>query len=71
MLPTLANLAQKRIIQDSTYEFCKSNSKTGIHALWDCGVAQDIWDGCSIRLQKCSVGQADMILSKIKVAAAK
>ncbi|XP_023913519.1 uncharacterized protein LOC112025085 [Quercus suber] len=61
ILPTLANLAQKRIIQDSTCEFCKSNSKTGIHALWDCEVAQDIWAGCSIRLQKCYVGQADMI----------
>lgn len=32
-----------------------------IHALWDCGAAQDGWASCSVHLQKCSHGQEDML----------
>ena len=56
ILPTQANLAQKQIIQDNRYEACKTEPETRIHALWNCGVAQDVWAGCSARLEKCLVG---------------
>ncbi|XP_075670478.1 uncharacterized protein LOC142640297 [Castanea sativa] len=39
----------------------KTEPETEIHALWNCGVAQDIWACCSARLQKCQVGQDDML----------
>uniref|UniRef100_A0A7N2LK24 Reverse transcriptase zinc-binding domain-containing protein n=1 Tax=Quercus lobata TaxID=97700 RepID=A0A7N2LK24_QUELO len=61
ILPTQANLAQKWIIQDNRCEACKTEPETGIHALWNCGVSQDVWAGCSARLQKCLVGQAGML----------
>ena len=35
--------------------------ETEIHALWNCGVAQDIWAGCSARLQKWHLGSEDML----------
>ncbi|XP_075645487.1 uncharacterized protein LOC142616545 [Castanea sativa] len=28
--------------------------ESAIHAIWECGVAQDVWAGCAIRLQKCT-----------------
>ena len=31
------------------------------HALWKCGMAQDVWAGCSIQLQKCLSGQNDIM----------
>ena len=61
ILPTRVNLSRKRIIEDNRCEVCKTEPKTEIHALWNCVVAQDIWTGCLARLQKCHVGQDDMI----------
>ena len=40
---------------------CKTEGETGIHALWNYGVAQDVWAGCSIRVQKCVGNQADLL----------
>ena len=61
ILPTQVNLIRKRIIEDNRCEACKTEPETKVHALWNCGVAQDIWAGCSVRLQKCCGGQDDML----------
>ena len=50
ILPTRVNLAQRRVIQDNRCEVCKTEGETGIHALWNCGVARDVWPGCSVRV---------------------
>ena len=42
-------------------ELCKKAPKSGLHVLWECGVAQDVWAGSSIRLQKCIQGLEDVI----------
>ena len=61
ILPTRVNLSRKRIIVDNRCEACKTEPETKIHTLWNCGVAQDIWARCLARLQKCHVGQDDML----------
>ena len=61
ILPTRVNLLRKRIIEDNRCEVCKTELETEIHALWNCVGAQDVWAGCLARLQKCQVGQDDMI----------
>ena len=35
--------------------------ESGLHVLWECGVAHDAWAGSSFKLQKCIQGQADVI----------
>lgn len=40
----------RRILKDDTYEFCKRAPESDLHALWECGIAQDIWTGSSIHL---------------------
>ena len=50
ILPTRVNLLKKRIIEDNRCEGCKTEPEIEIHALWNCGVAQDIWAGCLARL---------------------
>lgn len=32
-----------------------------IHALWECGAVQNVWAGCSIKLQKSLSGQHDIL----------
>ncbi|XP_075670050.1 uncharacterized protein LOC142639797 [Castanea sativa] len=32
-----------------------------IHAIWECGIAQDVWVGCAISLQKCIFGFHDVV----------
>ena len=61
ILPTKKNLAQRRIIGDSVCELCQQGSESGIHVLWGCGVARDVWAGNKGRLRKSVGGQADFI----------
>ena len=61
ILPTRVNLVHRKIIQDNRCEVCKFEAETGIHALWNCGVARDVWARCSARLQKCAADQGDML----------
>ena len=44
---------------DDTCELCKIASEIGVHALWECGVARDVWASSSVRLQKHVGGQRD------------
>ncbi|XP_075659072.1 uncharacterized protein LOC142628932 [Castanea sativa] len=61
ILSTRINLTRKRIKEDNRCEACKTEPKTEVHALWNYGVAQDIWADCSIRLQKCCGGHDDVL----------
>ena len=42
ILPTRENLARRRIIEDVGCGVCSLDTETGYHALWGCGLAQDI-----------------------------
>ena len=42
-------------------ELYQQGPDTGIHVLWDCGVARGVWVGSKGRLQKSIGGQADFI----------
>ena len=61
ILPTRVNLSKKQIIEDNRCEACKIEPETSVHTLWNCGVVQDIWAGCSTHLQKCRGGYEDMV----------
>lgn len=61
ILPTRLNLAKRRITHDNVCPNCTRFPESTIHALWDCGVAMDVWAGSLLKLQKCSNGQADML----------
>ena len=54
-------LARRLIMEDDTCLLCKRDSKSAIHALWECSVAQDVWVGCARRLQKMVGGQLDVL----------
>lgn len=42
ILPTRANLARRRIIEDDNCPIRLRHSESVIHALWECGMAQDV-----------------------------
>lgn len=56
------NLAIRRVILDNICQCCRSYQESGVHVLWECGTAQDVWASCPTRLQKFSNGQTDTIL---------
>ncbi|XP_023921139.2 uncharacterized protein LOC112032606 [Quercus suber] len=59
ILPTKDNLVRRRIIEDSVCELCNQGSESGLHVLWECEVAKDVWAGSMGRLQKSVCGQTD------------
>lgn len=70
ILPTRENLMQRKIIEDSLCEFCQQESELVLHVLWGCGVAQDVWAGCRICLQKRSRTQGELfeeLMEKLSV----
>jgi len=42
-------------------ELCQQGSELGIHVLWGCRVARDVWAGNKGRLWKSVGGEADFI----------
>lgn len=52
ILPTWVNLAKRKIIEDDLCHCCKRVAETAIHAIWDCGAAQDVWARTLPMLQK-------------------
>nr|XP_023900848.1 uncharacterized protein LOC112012693 [Quercus suber] len=61
ILPTQDNLVHRRILMDNTCELCKIEPKIGVHALWECGVARDVWVSSSVRLKNFVGGQRDFL----------
>ncbi|KAK4573849.1 hypothetical protein RGQ29_031699 [Quercus rubra] len=55
------NLARRRIIEDARCGVCFLASETRYHALWECGLAQDVWVCCIRCLQKSRIGHVDML----------
>lgn len=55
------NLVKRRVIADGICSICKQDTESVIHVLWECGVAQDLWAGSLIRIQKCTSGQEDIM----------
>ena len=61
ILPTRVNLARRRIIPDNMCHCCKRFPETGVHVLWECYAAQDVWAGSLVRIQKIPSGQSDTL----------
>ena len=61
ILPTRANLVQRRVIPDDKCPICLRESKTTIHAIWECSAMQDIWARSCQKLQKRSLISTDMM----------
>lgn len=61
ILPTHVNLAKQKITLDNTCHCCKRASETSIHAIWDCGAAQDVWARSLTLLWKCSTNHSDFM----------
>ena len=61
-LPTLIGCAKyQKILDVSLCELCEQNHDSVLHALWSCGVAQDVWAGSLSTIQKCKTDQVDML----------
>lgn len=61
ILPTRVNLGRRKIITERGCQGCTGVPDTAIHAIWECGIAQDVWAGCAISLQKCISGFHDVV----------
>ena len=70
ILPSKVNLVRRHVLQEDKWEICQRCSKSIIHALWDCGAAQDVWAGSVARIQK-SGGKVDDFLQLFQVMMAK
>ncbi|XP_075640505.1 uncharacterized protein LOC142612276 [Castanea sativa] len=61
ILPTRVNLARRKIIFETGCQFCIREPESIIHAVWEYGVAQDVWVGCAIKVQKCNTYFPDIV----------
>ena len=61
ILPTRANLVRRKITTNDGCMLCSGVPETGIHAIWECAVAMDVWAGCLTKLQKGGQGQRDVL----------
>ena len=52
ILPTRANLRRRKVMDEDVCMLCSREAETGVHALWDCAVARDVWAGSLVWLQK-------------------
>ena len=52
ILPTRANLRQRKVMDEDVCMLYSREAETGVHALWDCAVARDVWAGSLVWLQK-------------------
>lgn len=60
ILPTKENFSRRKIVKDSRCSLCKQSSESVLHVLWECGVAQDVWVGNRIYVQKCARAHNDI-----------
>ena len=61
ILPTKDALFRRKITEDGGCEVCKGETESVLHMLWECRVAQDVWAGCSGKLQKSVLGHWDVM----------
>ena len=61
ILPTRVNLMKKKIIRESLCPICTRLLENELHVFWECPATQDVWAGSRIRIQKCNLGQRDMV----------
>ena len=61
ILPTRLNLAKRNIIAETFCPICLQSPENEVHVIWECPVAQDVWAGSRMKLQKCPLGQPDMV----------
>ena len=61
ILPTWVNLVRRKIITEKGCQCCTRVLEFALHAIWECGVVQDVWVGCAIRLQKCTTDFPDIM----------
>lgn len=54
------NLSRQKEILDASCDMCEG-PKTSLHALWECGVVQNVWAGSVLCLQKVRQEQEDML----------
>jgi hypothetical protein len=70
LLPTKDNLLRRKVVDDPRCPICEREPETGLHALWGCPAASDVWGCSSVVFQKCSyegmdfLGLAELILFK-------
>ena len=61
ILPTWFNLGKKKIIRESVCPICTRLPENELHVFWEYPTAQDVWAGSRIKIQKCNLGQHDMV----------
>lgn len=61
ILPTRLNLAKRNIIADTVCPICLQSPENEVHVLWDCPATQDVWARSWTKLQKCPLGQQDVL----------
>ena len=61
ILPTRFHLRQRKIIEEDSCILCSRELETGVHGLWNCVVAKDVWAGSLVRLQKRSLDHQDVL----------
>ena len=61
ILPTQDNLIRRRVMENARCCLCHQETKTVLHVLWSCGVAQDVWAGSLGRLQKSGTAQNNFL----------
>jgi hypothetical protein len=52
LLPTKQNLFKKGVTNDKMCPICGLEEESVSHIIWECQLAQDVWGGCSRKLQK-------------------
>ena len=55
------NLVKHKTILDNVCHCCKCVPENAVHAIWECGVAQDVWVGSLVVLQNVSTNQFDFM----------
>ena len=48
-------------MEDSSCKLCRQDVESVPHILWECGVAQDVWAGSKVCLQKCTTNRGDIL----------
>ena len=50
-----------KIVDNRSCEMCKQGDESVLHVLWECGIAQDVWAGSKLCMQKCTTFRTDFL----------